>query len=116
MLSRKPDKLNDFAEDVRSGLIAAPKFLPSKYFYDDAGSKLVRRIRKLPEYYLTNAETEIFRNHHDEIIETILSPHRSFDLIEFGARDGTKTALLIYCLLKKGLNLTICRLIYPLKN
>ena len=36
--------------EVLSGLRASPRQLPSKYFYDAAGSELFERICDLPEY------------------------------------------------------------------
>ena len=45
--------------DVLSGLTSTPKTLPPKYFYDERGSALFDEITRLPEYYLTRAETEI---------------------------------------------------------
>ena len=45
--------------DVAAGLIARPKTLPPKYFYDARGSELFDEITRLPEYYLTRAETAI---------------------------------------------------------
>lgn len=103
-MSDKPQiKLNCFAEDVCQGLSAEAKYLSSKYFYDDHGSSLFRQIMELPEYYLTRSETEVFVRRKREIIETFLSNHQSFDLIELGAGDGTKTAILIDALLKKGI-------------
>lgn len=88
-------KQNTFAEDVLKGLSSAPKFLSSKYFYDDEGSRLFQEIMKLPEYYLTRAESEIFETRKKEIFESFKNGHQQFDVIELGAGDGTKTALLI---------------------
>ena len=47
------------ADDVRTGLTAAPKELPPKWFYDDRGSQLFDEITRLPEYYPTRAERSI---------------------------------------------------------
>ena len=47
------------ARDVQRGLAARPRWLPPKYFYDEAGGALFDRITTLPEYYLTRAEDEI---------------------------------------------------------
>jgi dimethylhistidine N-methyltransferase len=88
-------KQNTFAEDVLKGLSAAPKFLSSKYFYDDEGSRLFQEIMQLPEYYLTRAEFEIFRTQTAEIFEAFANGNSEFDVIELGAGDGTKTAVLI---------------------
>ncbi|HLM03127.1 MAG TPA: L-histidine N(alpha)-methyltransferase, partial [Pyrinomonadaceae bacterium] len=97
-----------FAEDVRRGLSAAPKFLSSKYFYDDEGSRLFQEIMKLPEYYLTRAEFEIFSTRAPEIFEAFASASGgdSFDLIELGAGDGTKTAVLVDYFLRQNVNFT----------
>ena len=97
-------KLNHFAEDVRRGLSAAPKFLSSKYFYDDAGSEIFRQIMNLPDYYLTRAEAEIFSGQKREIIESFTAQNKSFDLVELGAGDGAKTTILIDCLLKQNVD------------
>ena len=53
------DGLVRLAHDVRRGLTARPRWLPPKYFYDEAGAALFDRITTLPEYYLTRAEEEI---------------------------------------------------------
>lgn len=97
-------KHDTFAEDVLAGLSSTPKFLSSKYFYDDEGSRLFQEIMKLPEYYLTRAEMEIFQTQTGEIFEAFNTAHEeSFDLIELGAGDGTKTSLLVeYFLARKA--------------
>lgn len=88
-------KQNTFAEDVEKGLSSEPKYLSSKYFYDDEGSRLFRKIMELPEYYLTRAEHEIFSTRTEEIYKAFCDDCPEFDLIELGAGDGTKTAVLI---------------------
>ncbi|MDQ2746423.1 MAG: L-histidine N(alpha)-methyltransferase [Acidobacteriota bacterium] len=94
-------KQNSFAADVLKGLSATPKFLSSKYFYDDEGSRLFQEIMKLPEYYLTRAETEIFSTRTQEIFAAFAENAAEFDLIELGAGDGTKTSLLVDFFLKR---------------
>lgn len=95
-------KSNSFAEDVLKGLSSTPKFLSSKYFYDDEGSRLFQEIMKLPEYYLTRTETEIFETRTREIFEAFVKDAAEFDLIELGAGDGTKTSLLVDFFLKQN--------------
>ena len=53
----------DLPGDARAGLTSSPRTLPSKYFYDARGSHLFETITRLPEYYLTRAETEILERH-----------------------------------------------------
>ncbi len=104
MQSSSVTKQNTFADDVLRGLSASPKFLSSKYFYDDEGSRLFRQIMDLPEYYLTRAEFEIFSTKTREIFEAFTKQNKSFDLIELGAGDGTKTAVLIDYFLKQNVD------------
>jgi L-histidine Nalpha-methyltransferase len=106
MQSSRQIKLGGFAEDVLAGLSASPKFLSSKYFYDDEGSRMFQEIMKLPEYYLTRCELEIFSEQAKEIYEAFSAHGKSFDLIELGAGDGSKTAILIDYFLKKNADFT----------
>ena len=99
-------ELTQFAEDVLKGLSSEPKRLSSRYFYDDEGSRLFMEIMKLPEYYLTRAELKIFKEQTDAIYEAFTSNADAIDLIELGAGDGTKTAVLIEYFLKQGLDFT----------
>lgn len=99
-------KHSTFAEDVLKGFSSTPKCLSSKYFYDDEGSRLFQEIMKLPEYYLTQCELEIFSEQTTDIFEAFASGADSFDLIELGAGDGTKTAVLIDHFLKDGADFT----------
>lgn len=50
-------------EEVLRGLKQPNKQLHPKFFYDEKGSKLFEAITKLPEYYLTRTELEIFAAH-----------------------------------------------------
>ncbi|MGJ8683597.1 MAG: L-histidine N(alpha)-methyltransferase [Nonlabens sp.] len=84
----------EFEEHVKEGLIAFPKFLSSKYIYDDRGDELFQQIMALPEYYLTEAEFNIIDTHKENLRE-IFSTHGAFDLIELGAGDGKKTKVLL---------------------
>jgi uncharacterized SAM-dependent methyltransferase len=63
-----------FADDVSRGLRAMPKRLPSKYFYDEVGSALFDAITRLPEYYLTRAETEILARWGWQIVRLLDAP------------------------------------------
>lgn len=81
-----------FREDVRTGLAGRPKTLLAKYFYDDLGSALFEAICKLPEYYLTRAESQILQRHADDIIAGVGTP---VEIIELGSGSATKTRYLI---------------------
>src|SRR3954451_13769331 len=99
-------ELSQFAADVLVGLSSFPKYLSSKYFYDDEGSRLFQEIMKLPEYYLTGCEMEIFKSQTDPILKSFANGDGRFDLIELGAGDGTKTAVLIDHFLARKADIT----------
>lgn len=81
-----------FAADILSGLSAAQKNLPAKYFYDAAGSALFEQICLLPEYYLTRTETGLMRSIGAEF--SPLFPDCAV-LVEFGSGASEKTRLLL---------------------
>ena len=81
-----------FAQDVAQGLRSKPKHLSSKYFYDDVGSALFDAITRLPEYYLTKAETEILSQWGWQIVRVLDAP---LDFVELGSGSAVKTRLLI---------------------
>lgn len=82
-----------FALDVLVGLSDSRKTLPSKYMYDEEGSRLFTRITNLPEYYLTECEQETLERNRGRIAEYVAdSP---FNLVELGSGDGRKTRILI---------------------
>lgn len=95
MQTSSSPELTAFAEDVLRGFTSTPKQLSSKYFYDDEGSRLFQEIMKLPEYYPTRAEFKIFSEQADAIYKAFTDDVKTIDLIELGAGDGTKTAVLI---------------------
>ncbi len=109
-------ELTTFAEDVLRGLSSTPKRLSSKYFYDDEGSRLFQEIMKLPEYYPTRAEYKLFTEQTAEIAAAFTNGTEKIDLIELGAGDGTKTAVLIEHFLKRIWISLIRRSTFPKKR
>ncbi len=95
---------NDFAVDTIEGLTSDSKYLSSKYFYNEMGSKIFQDIMRMPEYYLTDCELEIFSNLKQEILASFSENNESFDLIELGAGDGTKTKILLSHFLEENAN------------
>jgi L-histidine N-alpha-methyltransferase len=90
-LTAPTDHRAQMIEDVGHGLTAYRKHLGSKYFYDGRGSELFDEITRLPEYYLTRAETEIL----SERAESIMVEVRPDELIELGSGSSDKTRMLI---------------------
>ena len=85
-------------QDVATGLTAAAKWLPPRWFYDDRGSELFDQITRLPEYYPTRAEREILRARAAEIAVG----SQAETLVELGAGSAEKTGLLIEALRAAG--------------
>ncbi|AOL95268.1 L-histidine N(alpha)-methyltransferase [Porphyrobacter sp. LM 6] len=81
-----------FRADVLLGLSQIQKAVPARWFYDDAGSRLFEDITRLPEYYLTRAETEILSSRSAEIADLI---GRGRAVVEFGSGSSVKTPLLL---------------------
>lgn len=86
-------RTSDFAEAVRTGLLATPKSLSSMYFYDNRGSALFQAISRHPDYYLTSTEHSILTTHADAIFSRINC--EELDVVELGAGDGHKTQILL---------------------
>jgi L-histidine Nalpha-methyltransferase len=79
-------------EDVARGLTSAPRKLPPKYFYDEAGAKLFEKITTLEAYYPTRTEISILRDHAAEIAAAIGPDAR---LVELGSGSGDKTWIIL---------------------
>ncbi|MBC8554667.1 MAG: L-histidine N(alpha)-methyltransferase, partial [Candidatus Brocadiales bacterium] len=84
--------INNFSEDVKTGLTSESKYLPFVYFYDHIGSQLFEKICELPEYYLTRTETDILESNVDDIASQF--PEETV-LVELGSGSSTKTRILI---------------------
>lgn len=85
-------------EEVRAGLSARPKTLPSKYFYDARGSRLFDEITRLPEYYLTRAERTLL----EEWIPAWVAELRPRSLVELGAGSAEKTRIILSAMTRLG--------------
>lgn len=92
------DLRQSLAEDARTGLSAAPKRLPPKYFYDERGSELFEEITRLPEYYPTRTERALLTEHAREIAEA----SDAEVLLELGSGSSEKTRLLLDALTQAG--------------
>jgi dimethylhistidine N-methyltransferase len=84
-----------FRDEVLEGLAQEPKAIPARWFYDDAGSELFEAITRLPEYYLTRAETEILQSRCEEFGRLVPA---GLAVVEFGSGSSVKTPLLLDCI------------------
>ncbi len=92
------DDKDEFALDVLVGLSETRKAIPSKYLYDAEGSRLFNKITELPEYYVTQCEIDSLNRNKDAIAQSV--SESSFNLVEFGPGNGSKTRILLEHFLK----------------
>jgi L-histidine N-alpha-methyltransferase len=95
---RASDPLTRMAAEVRAGLLARPRELTAKYFYDDRGSELFEAITRLPEYYQTRTEEALLAGVADELIARA----RPRELVELGSGAGRKVRLLLDAMARAG--------------
>ena len=82
-----PGRWPDARGELQEGLCAPAPFIASKYFYDPLGSRLFDAITRLPEYYLTRTEHDIFSRHARDIGR---AAGRGAALIDLGAGNCEK--------------------------
>lgn len=85
------DNSEQLARDVREGLGGNPKAIPSKWFYDERGSKLFEQIMALPEYYVTRREEACLQEYADDMAQLA----QAGELVELGAGNSAKTRVLL---------------------
>ena len=85
----------NFYKDVIDGLRAEDKHLSSKYFYDETGDKLFQQIMACPEYYPTRCEMEILQRQSGKMAHLFMEDSASFDLVELGPGDASKSWFLL---------------------
>jgi L-histidine Nalpha-methyltransferase len=95
---------DSYINDVIWGLSDPQKHLPSKYFYDEKGSRIFQEIMQMEEYYLPGCEMEILNKQSQKIASEIC--HGEFDVIELGAGDGSKTLIFLEAVLRADKNIT----------
>jgi dimethylhistidine N-methyltransferase len=78
--------------EVLAGLLAEPKHLPCKFFYDERGAELFEAICALDEYYPTRTELAIMERHGAEMARRMGARCR---VVEYGSGSGRKTRILL---------------------
>ncbi|AFA71865.1 putative methyltransferase [Gordonia polyisoprenivorans VH2] len=92
------ETLTPLAADALAGLWSTPPVLPTKWLYDERGSRLFDEITRLPEYYPTRRETAILRDRADDIVDAT----NAAMMVEFGSGTSTKTRLLLDAFTRAG--------------
>jgi L-histidine Nalpha-methyltransferase len=85
------EKESKVLADIVSGLFAEQKSISSRFFYDEAGSRLFEAITELPEYYPTRTEKSIL----SRVAHDIAADHESPDIVELGSGDCSKICILM---------------------
>lgn len=92
IVNRLPEiGLRKAVSEIIDGLLACPKRISCKYFYDTEGSKLFTEITRLPEYYPARTEKEILRKL--PLIHLIGSS--DIDITELGSGDHAKITIIL---------------------
>jgi L-histidine N-alpha-methyltransferase len=87
------------AEELRRTLTAAPlPSIPSRYFYDERGSRLFEAITTLPEYYLTRVEHALLTRAAADVARSVPAG----ELVELGSGASPKVRLLLDALAGQG--------------
>lgn len=84
--------------DARQGLLAQPRRIPPKWFYDKRGSELFDAITETEEYYPTRRERSILATHAREIAERT----KARTIIELGSGSSEKTRLILDAAQREG--------------
>jgi L-histidine N-alpha-methyltransferase len=85
-----------FLHDVLTGLAARPRSLPSRWLYDERGSRLFEWITRLPEYDLARNELAILAGNLPAILAPLVGARCT--VVDLGAGDGHKTRVLVEAL------------------
>jgi len=91
-------QLSTMRDEVRAGLTASQKSLPSKYFYDAYGSELFEQITELPEYYQTRTELAILQS----LAAPLADQYRWNEVVEIGSGSSKKTLAILDALNERG--------------
>jgi len=83
--------INNVQKEITAGLQAFPKYISSKFFYDQRGSELFEKITQLDEYYPTRTEKSILST----IGKDLNLDYTSLNIIELGSGEHSKISLLL---------------------
>lgn len=98
--------MKQFLNDVLHDLGEKNKRLNPKYFYDHTGDMIFQQIMNCSDYYPTGCELEIFKERTGELASVLKNGFDTFDLIEMGAGDATKSSYLLKEMLRQEFDFT----------
>jgi L-histidine N-alpha-methyltransferase len=94
---RRPTAAHE-REELLAALLAEPRSIPSKHFYDARGLALFDAITELDEYYPTRTERTILAR----VAPAVAARTRAVQVVELGSGSATKTRLLLDALAAVG--------------
>ena len=94
----QPHREEDEIAELREGLDETPRRIPTRYFYDEHGSRLFDQICELPEYYQTRTETRILNQVADRVVEITGVE----EVLELGSGMATKTRIILDAMSRSG--------------
>lgn len=83
--------IDNIRVEIIEGLTSKQKYLSSKFFYNEKGSKLFEEITQLPEYYPTRTEKSIL----NKVAPDLMSSIKNTDIVELGSGDCSKISILL---------------------
>lgn len=83
--------INELREEILDGLFSGKKYIPSKFFYDERGSKLFEQITGLKEYYPTRTEFSILK----KVMPQLMKNAENMQVIELGSGSHSKISILL---------------------
>jgi len=86
--------IDNVRKEIIRGLQAEKKYISSKFFYDEKGSKLFEKITQLPEYYPTRTEKKILK----QVAPELMAKLKNTDIVELGSGDCSKISILLNAL------------------
>jgi len=93
--SKKTQKT--FAQELSYSFNQKQKSINPKFFYDEKGSYLFKKICTLPEYYISRTEVALLRQLDEKLSHYL---NGNFRLVELGSGSSSKTRILIDILAK----------------
>ena len=81
-----------FAQELSYSFSQKQKSINPKFFYDEKGSYLFKKICTLPEYYISRTEVALLRQLEEKLPNHL---NGNFRLVELGSGSSTKTRTLI---------------------
>lgn len=84
------ESVEEIRKLIWDGLLSEPKYISSRFFYDERGSELFEEITCLSDYYPTRLEKEILSKEASKIFRE----NNHGNVIELGSGDCSKISLL----------------------